>query len=95
MGAPDRVFVAGCMTSSDKYAQLRFEAARGLTTEDDLDRTLTESDQIHWEMTQLVTRSLGNGTPIVMSLIITLNAVFRAVRIREIPSATSRDRSGL
>jgi hypothetical protein len=58
-----------------QYAQLRFEVARGSTTEADLNRALTESDQMHREMTELVTQALSNGTPIAVSLTNTLNAM--------------------
>jgi len=58
-----------------RYAQLRYEVARGPTAEADLERVLTESDQIHGEMTQLVRDALRDGTPIAVSLTNTLNAV--------------------
>ena len=58
-----------------QYSQLRFEVARGPATEADLERALTESDQLHREMTELVSQALSNGTPIAVSLTNTLNAV--------------------
>jgi hypothetical protein len=58
-----------------QYSQLRFEVARGPATEADLERALTESDQLHREMTELVSQALSNGTPIAVSLTNTLNAL--------------------
>jgi hypothetical protein len=58
-----------------RYAQLRLQTARGARGDAGIESALEQSDEMHNEMTRLVSEALNNGTPIAVSLTNTLNAV--------------------